>query len=347
MLKIKEKIFREGQSFIIAEVAQAHDGSLGIAHSYIDALAETGVDAVKFQAHIADAESSIYEPFRIKFSYEDKTRHDYWKRMEFSLQQWKGLKSHCKRIGLEFISSPFSNLAVDLLEKIGVNSYKIGSGEVNNFLILNKIAKTGKPIFISTGMSSYNELDQAIEFLKPFKLQLALLQCTTAYPTKPEEWGLNVIEELKKRYHLTVGFSDHSGDINACLAAAALGAEVLEFHVVFDKFMFGPDSKASLTIDQARRLVKGVRDISLSIKTKVNKNDNSKFKELKNTFEKSLAVNRNLKKGSIITEDVLEAKKPKGYGINAKEYEHIIGKRINRDMYKWEFIKEKDIYEET
>ncbi len=144
--------------FIIAEIAQAHDGSLGIAHSFIDALKDTGVDAVKFQVHIAEAESSIYEPFRVKFSYEDATRYDYWKRMEFEPYQWSGLKKHCEECGLEFMASVFSNAAVDLLEKLGVKRYKIGSGEVSNLLLLDKIAYTGKPVILSSGMSSYEEL---------------------------------------------------------------------------------------------------------------------------------------------------------------------------------------------
>ncbi|MBA2561832.1 MAG: N-acetylneuraminate synthase family protein, partial [Chitinophagaceae bacterium] len=145
--------------YIIAEIGQAHEGSLGIAHSYIDALAETGIDAIKFQTHIAEAESSIYEPFRIKFSYEDNSRVEYWKRMEFTKDQWKGLKQHCEERGLEFLSSPFSNAAVALLEGLGINKFKIGSGEVNNFLLLNQVANTGKDIILSSGMSNYEELD--------------------------------------------------------------------------------------------------------------------------------------------------------------------------------------------
>ena len=151
--------------FVIAEIAQAHDGSLGLLHSFIDAVAQTGVNAIKFQTHVADAESSMHEPFRVNFSYEDKTRFDYWKRMEFTLDQWKDIKSHCDEVGLEFMSSPFSNAAVDLLEEVGVERYKVGSGEVNNFLLLEKIVRTKKPLIISSGMSSYKELDETIEFL--------------------------------------------------------------------------------------------------------------------------------------------------------------------------------------
>ena len=139
---------------IIAEIGQAHDGSVGILHSYIDAVAETGVDAIKFQTHIADAESSALEPFRKKFSYVDKTRFDYWKRMELTLDQWKEVKQHCDDAGLEFISSPFSCAAVDLLEALNVQRYKVGSGEITNHLLLEKIAATGKPVIISSGPSA-------------------------------------------------------------------------------------------------------------------------------------------------------------------------------------------------
>lgn len=331
------------KTFIIAEIGQSHEGSLGILHSYIDALANTGIDAIKFQTHIAEAESSEYEPFRVKFSYEDDTRYDYWKRMEFTLEQWKDIKKHCNDVDLEFISSPFSNMAVDWLEEIGVQKYKIGSGEVSNFLMLEKIAKTGKDIILSSGMSSFAELDDTINFLKPFRNKLSVLQCTTKYPTNAEDIGLNVISELKERYGLSVGLSDHSSTIYPSLAAASLGAEILEFHVVFDKKMFGPDSKSSLTIDEVKQLVDGVRFIEKSLDNKIDKTDNSKFKELKSIFEKSLAVNKNLKAGDVINFDDLEAKKPFGYGISAKEYKQILGKSINKNMKKWDFLNMDDL----
>src|SRR5690606_6836199 len=155
--------------------------------------AKTGVDAVKFQVHIAVAESSEFEPFRIKFSTQDKTRFDYWKRMEFSLEQWQDLKAHSEEVGVEFMASPFSNAAVDLLKKLEVKRYKIGSGEVGNFLMLEKIAATGKPVIISSGMSSFEELDRSVDFLKGKRVDFSILQCTTAYPTQPENYGLNVI----------------------------------------------------------------------------------------------------------------------------------------------------------
>jgi N-acetylneuraminate synthase len=328
--------------YIIAEIGQAHEGSLGILYSYIDAIAKTGVDAIKFQMHIAEAESSEYEPFRVQFSVEDKTRFDYWKRMGFSLEQWKGIKQYCDKLGLDFTCSPFSNLAVDWLEEIGVSQYKLGSGEVNNFLILEKIAQTGKPVILSSGMSSYSELDETVAFLKDRNVEFSILQCTTAYPTKPQQFGLNVIQELKERYGVSVGFSDHSARIETCIAAAALGAEILEFHVVFDRQLFGPDSKASLNIEEAKELVISVRNIALAMQHPIDKNLNETFTDLKQIFEKSLAVNRDLPLNHILTFDDLEAKKPKGYGIDALRFQEVISKVLNRNLNQWDFLNEED-----
>lgn len=329
--------------FIVAEVGQAHDGSLGILHSYIDAVASTGVNAIKFQTHIADAESSSNEPFRIKFSYEDETRFDYWKRMEFTPSQWKGIKQHCDDENLIFLSSPFSNTAVDILEKIGVTKYKIGSGEVTNFLLLEKIAKTGKDIILSSGMSSFRELDESVDFLKPFGNSLSILQCTTQYPTTPENIGLNVIKDMKKRYGCPVGLSDHSGTIYPAIASVTMGAELIEVHVVFDKKMFGPDASSSLTINELTQMVDGVRFLETSLGQEVDKNDNSKYMELKKIFEKSLAVNKDLPGGHVLTFEDLEAKKPFGYGIPAKQYRDVIGKILSKKKKRYDFLNEEDI----
>ncbi|WP_284651829.1 N-acetylneuraminate synthase family protein [Flavobacterium terrisoli] len=329
--------------YLIAEIAQAHEGSLGILHSYIDAVAKTGVQAIKFQMHIAEAESSIHEPFRVKFSKEDATRYDYWKRMEFTLEQWKGIKQHCDEVGLDFICSPFSNLAVDWLEEVGIHTYKIGSGEVNNFLLLEKITQTGKPIIISSGMSSFAELDKTVDFLKSKKSQFSILQCTTAYPTKPEQYGLNVITELKARYNVPIGFSDHSAKTATGIAAVALGAEILEFHVVFDRSMFGPDAIASLTLEETKQLVEAVNEVHLAQNHPIDKNSNDNFRELKSIFEKSLAINKNLPQGHAITFADLESKKPKGYGISAADFEKVIGRQLNSNKSQWDFLNEEDL----
>lgn len=332
--------------YTIAEIAQAHNGNLDLAHSYIQSLSETGVDAVKFQVHIAEAESSIYEPFRIQLSSQDKTRYDYWKRIEFSLDQWKELKAHCEEAGVEFLASPFSNAAVDLLEEVGVQRYKIGSGEVNNFLLLEKIARTSKPVILSSGMSSFEELDKTVSFLGTRKMEFSILQCTTAYPTTPESYGLNVLEALRKRYGVPVGYSDHSAEISACIAATALGAEILEFHAVFDRNSPGPDASSSLEIAEIKQLVQSVRKLETAFSTPVDKADNSEFQYLKNIFEKSLAVNKDLPKGHRLSFGDLEAKKPRGYGIDASKFQDVTGKVLKKDMKKWDFIQE-DVLEKT
>ncbi|MBG6187831.1 N-acetylneuraminate synthase family protein [Flavobacterium sp. CAN_S2] len=337
-------VLQKSLPYLIAEIGQAHEGSLGILYSYIDAIAQTGVDAVKFQMHIAEAESSEYEPFRVKFSVEDETRFDYWKRMGFSLAQWKDIKNHCDEVGLDFICSPFSNLAVDWLEEIGVDCYKIGSGEVTNFLILEKIAQTGKPVILSSGMSSYAELDQTVDFLKERQVDFSILQCTTAYPTMPEQYGLNVIQELKERYKVAVGFSDHSARLETCIAATALGASILEFHVVFDRQLFGPDAKASFTIQETKDLVLAVKNIATALSNPIDKNYNANFSDVKQIFEKSLAVNKKLPKNHVITFDDLETKKPKGYGVDAMRFQEVIGKVLNKDLNQWDFLNEEDLF---
>lgn len=334
------------KTFIIAEIAQAHDGSLGILHSYIDAVASTGVDAIKFQTHIAEAESSIFEPFRVKFSYVDQTRFDYWNRMSFTKDQWLEIKLHCDQVGVEFMSSPFSNAAVDLLEEVGVKRYKVGSGEVTNFLLLEKICNTGKPIIISSGMSSLDELDKAVEFITFKGNELSILQCTTSYPTPYDKLGLNMIPDMKNRYpDHKIGLSEHTGEIFAGIAAVAIGAEILEFHAVFDRRMFGPDAVSSLEIDEIKQLVKGVRSLENAFKNPVNKNNIESFKDLKNMFEKSLSVNKNLSKGHVLTFEDLESKKPKGYGIPASDFRNVIGKSLKNDLKKWEFLTPNDIHE--
>ena len=329
---------------IIAEIAQAHDGSLGILHSYIDALADAGVDAVKFQTHIADAESSPHEPFRVNFSYEDDRRIDYWRRMEFTEAQWRGIKDHCEEAGVEFMTSCFSQAAVAMMERIGMQRYKIGSGEVSNFLLLEKIARTGKPVLLSSGMSSLAELDSAVDFLRPFGNELTVFQCTTAYPTPPERVGLNVLAELRQRYpDVRVGLSEHTALVATGIAAAALGADALEFHAVFDRRMFGPDARSSLTIDEVHQLVAGVRAVETMLAHPVDKTDNRRYAELKSIFEKSLAVSRDLPAGHVLAFEDLEAKKPAGHGIPAGDFREVIGKRLSRALERYDFLTAADL----
>lgn len=332
-----------GHVELVAEIAQAHDGSLGTAHAYIDALAGTGVDTVKFQVHIAAAESSAHEPFRVKFSYEDDTRYAYWKRMEFDAGQWAALKAHCEQKGLEFLASPFSIAAVELLEDIGARRYKIGSGETSNLLMLERIGRTGKPVILSSGLSTLDDLDRTIAFMRPFGNPLTLLQCTTSYPTQPSQIGLNVLCELRDRFGLPVGLSDHSGTIHPGLAATALGARMLEFHAVFDRRAFGPDATSSLQIDEIRQLAEGVRAISAMLEHPIDKSRLSVPAELRTMFGKSLAVNRDVPAGEALSLSVLESKKPGDRGIPAQRYADVVGRRLARTLRAGDFLTEADL----
>ncbi len=192
-------------------------------------------------------------------------------------------------------------------------------------------------------MSSYEEIEHAICFFEPFRNQISLLQCTTAYPTKPGEWALKLIPELKNRFNLPVGLSDHSALIHPMIAAVALGAEILEFHAVFKRNMFGPDAKASLEIDEISYLVNAVRDLETDFSVLSDKIIDDKIQGLKFIFEKSLSINKDLKKGDILCFEDLETKKPKGHGINASEYRNIIGHKLNKDLLANSFLTYNDI----
>lgn len=326
----------------MGEVAQAHDGSLGMAHAFIDAIADSGADAVKFQTHIADAESTPSEPWRIKFSPQDATRYDYWKRMEFTEEQWSGLASHAKERGLLFLSSPFSFEAVDLLERVGVSAWKIGAGEINNHPMLEKIAGTKKPVMLSSGMSSWDELDAAVDRICGNGSPVAVLQCTTAYPCPPEKIGLNVLSELRERYKCPVGLSDHSGKIYSGLAAASLGADILEVHVTFSNKAFGPDVPASVTTDELKKLVEGVRFIEKILMNPIDKNAIAEdMTELKNIFGKSVVAACELPKGKTIEFEDLSLRKP-GTGIPAQKMKTLIGRRLTRSITRSEMFTEDD-----
>lgn len=331
--------------FIIGEIAQAHDGSLGQAHAYLDALANAGVDAIKFQTHIASAESTPQEPFRIKFSKQDATRYEYWQRMEFTAEQWAGLANHAKDQGLIFLSSPFSEAAVEMLDQIGMPAWKIASGETGNPLIKEAIYAKGKPILLSTGMSSLDEIDKTVLEIKEKNLPLAVFQCTSKYPSPPEEIGLNMIPLFKERYEVPVGLSDHSGKIFSGLAAATMGANLIEVHVTMSREMFGPDVPASLTTAELRQLVEGVRFIEKAISNPVDKLAMvEELSEMRKMFGKGLVLKHNLEKGAVLGREDLTSKKPAA-GIPADQLDRVIGKRINRSIQSGDFLQPDDIEE--
>jgi N-acetylneuraminate synthase len=342
--KIGDQIVGPGKPcLIIAEVAQAHDGSLGTAHAFIDAIAGAGADAVKFQTHIAAAESTPDEPWRVKFSPQDATRFDYWKRMEFTEEQWIGLKQHADESELIFLSSPFSFEAVDLLTRVGVAAWKVPSGETANLPMLDQMTATGLPVILSTGMSPMDEIDTAVERIRSRGLEPTVLQCTTDYPCPAEKVGLNLIADFRERYGCPVGLSDHSGTIYPGLAAATLGIEMLEVHVTFSRKMFGPDVPASITTDELGRLVEGIRFIETMNAYPVNKEDMARdLKPLRDMFTKSVVAQKSLKAGTVLKAEDLTLKKP-GTGLPAARLPEIVGRQLKRTVAADAMISEKDL----
>lgn len=328
---------------IIAEVAQNHDGSLGLAHAHIDAAANAGANAIKFQTHIADEESSLLEPWRTNFSYQDETRLDYWRRMEFTESQWLELKQHADQVGLHFLSSPFSNKAVELLEKINIPAWKIASGEITNTLLLDKIIETKKPIILSTGLSTTNEITATVDYIQATSSPLALLQCTSQYPCSPERLGVNVIKQFRDEYGCAVGLSDHSGTIYSGLAAAAQGIQVLEVHITLSREMFGPDVVASITTQELKSLVEGIRYIETVTSHPVDKSiPDTEAAPLREIFMKSLYSSQNISAGEKITPQHLVAKKP-GTGISVNQMHTIIGLTANKNIEKNSMIQREDL----
>ncbi|MBN2386559.1 MAG: N-acetylneuraminate synthase family protein [Anaerolineales bacterium] len=329
---------------VIGEVAQAHDGSLGMAHAFLDAIAAAGAEAVKFQTHIARAESSADEPFRVKFSQQDATRYDYWKRMEFSAEQWAGLADHAREKGLIFLSSPFSDEAVDLLTRLGMPAWKIPSGEVTNPLLFERIAASGAPVLLSSGMSSLAEIDRAVAWIRKHGLPLGVFQCTSQYPSPPEGIGLNLLDVYRSRYGVPVGLSDHSGTIYAGLAAATLGASMLEVHVTLSREMFGPDVPASITTGELRQLVDGVRFVEKALANPQDKDAVAgEMAAMRQTFGKALVAARDLAAGTRLQRADLSARKPASAGIPAEQLEAVLGKQLKRPIASGAFITRKDL----
>lgn len=343
-MKIGNRLICEGEkAFIIVEIGQAHEGSLGFAHSFIDAVADSGADAIKFQTHIANAESTLDESFRIKMSGQDATRWNYWKRMEFSEEEWAGLARHASKRDLVFLSSPFSVAAVDLLAKIGMPAWKIGSGEVFNDQLIASISSKGGPILMSTGLSSYKEIEAGVKIVKKFKLELSLFQCTSMYPTPLEKIGINVLHELKQKFRCPVGLSDHSGSIYPSVFALAQGAEMIEVHGTFDKKMYGPDVSSSLTFAEINQIVKTNNAFDIIRKNPVNKDLIAKeLEQTRNIFTKSLALNIDLEAGSKLSIENLTVKKP-GTGIHPENLPKLIGRKLSKTVSSNRLLKWDDI----
>ncbi len=313
---------------IIAELGSVHDGSFGNAVKLIEAAAASGADTVKFQTHIAEAETLADAPMPKYFTGEP--RMAYFRRTGFSPAQWLELRKASERCNVGFLSSPFSLEAVDLLEEVGVAAYKVPSGEVTNLPLLERIAATRKPVLLSSGMSNWTELDAAVAVLRQGG-PLTVLQCASAYPCPPAAVGLNVLGEMRSRYSLPVGYSDHTVGSAASFAAAALGASVIEKHFAFSRLMYGSDASNSMEPDEFREFSQGLRDIWTMQANPVDKNDITPFREMKTIFEKSVVSIRALTQGHVLTAADLAYKKP-GDGIPAARWRELLGRRLVKDV---------------
>jgi N-acetylneuraminate synthase len=332
-----------GRALVIGEVAQSHDGSLGMAHAFIDAIAGAGAHAVKFQTHIAAAESTAAEPWRVRFSPRDETRYQYWQRMEFTEDEWRGLKTHADQRGIAFLSSPFSLEAVELLERLGVPAWKVASGESNNTPMLDRMLETRRPILLSSGMSPLAETDAAVARVQARGVPLAVLQCTSSYPCTPDKVGLNLLPVFRERYGCAVGLSDHSGTIYPGLAAAAIGLDVLEVHVTFSREMFGPDVPASVTTGELRQLVDGIRFIEQMLANPVDKDKAAaELAPMRSLFTKSIVARVDLAAGTVLSDVHLALKKP-GTGLPSSRMSDVIGRRLVRAIRADDQIAEKDL----
>ncbi|HKY22417.1 MAG TPA: N-acetylneuraminate synthase family protein [Vicinamibacterales bacterium] len=309
---------------IVAEVGSVHDGSYGNALRLIDAAADCGADAVKFQTHIADIETLPDAPAPSYFKHE--SRIHYFSRTAFDADQWRALKARCADRGVMFLSSPFSEEAVDLLEAIGLERYKIPSGEVTNLPLLEKIASLRKPVLLSSGMSSWTELDAAVAVIRRVHDDLTVMGCTSMYPCPYEHVGLNVLAAMKRRYGLPVGLSDHTMTSYAAIAAVTLGAVVVEKHFTFSRAMYGSDAAHSMEPAEFTDMVRGIRAVEVMLGSPVDKADASRFADMKVIFEKSIVSRGEIPAGTVLTREMLAFKKP-GTGIPPARVCEVVGRR--------------------
>jgi N-acetylneuraminate synthase len=279
---------------------------------------------VKFQTHIAEAETLADAPAPAYFKGEP--RFDYFRRTGFDETQWADLKVKAEAAGVVFLSSPFSLEAVDLLERVGAELYKIPSGEVSNLPLLERVAATRKPVLLSSGMSSWAELDAAVAILR-LGGPLMVMQCSSAYPCPPERVGLNLIAEMRRRYDVPIGFSDHTTGPAAALAAVTLGAACVEKHFTFSRLMYGSDAANSMEPGDFARLARDMKEIRTMLASPVDKDDLAPYGEMKRIFEKSIVAARPLSAGHVLGEGDLAFKKP-GDGLPAAGHRALYGKRL-------------------
>jgi N-acetylneuraminate synthase len=326
---------------VIAEVGSVHDGSLGNAKKLVEVARQCGADAVKFQTHIAAAETLPDAPMPSYFV--DESRYDYFQRTSFTVDQWRDLKRHADEEKIQFMSSPFSVPAVEMLEAVGVPRYKVPSGEVTNLPLLHVIAQTKKPVLLSSGMSTWKELDAAVNEIMHVHDSITVLQCTSEYPCPYEDVGLNAMTAMRERYRLPVGLSDHTLTPYASLAAVTLGASVIEKHLTFSRRMYGSDARHSLEPAEFEQLAQGIRAIETMLDSQVDKDVlGAHLSDMKQIFEKSVVTLVDIPEGTALTGQMIGLKKP-GTGMPASRLSEIIGQRVRRHIPRNSVLFETDL----
>jgi N-acetylneuraminate synthase/N,N'-diacetyllegionaminate synthase len=344
-IKIDNKFIGEGEPvFIIAEAGVNHNGSIALAKKLVDAAKNAGADAVKFQTFKTErvvtrhAEKADYQ----KRADPNESQYEMLKKLELKDAEFRYLLNYAKKKGITFLSSAFDKESVDLLGDLGVSAFKIASGEITNLPLLEYIAKKKKPIVLSTGMSTLGEIEDALSAIRHNGTEdIILLHCVTSYPAKKEDSNLKAIESLKQRFRLSVGFSDHTLGITIPLAAVALGAVLIEKHFTLDKRLPGPDHMASLEPNELAEMVSAIRDVEKALGTG-SRRLTQEEKEIRKKVRRSIVAKEKILKGTVITEKMLDFKRP-GTGIEPKHLDKIIGKKAKKNIVPDELIAFKNL----
>ena len=328
------------KTFIIAEAGVNHNGDIALAKKLIDIAAEAKVDAVKFQTFKAEkivCKNAKKADYQNEITDKDETQFEMLKKLELDYESHKELINYCEQKNILFCSTAFDLESIDLLINLGMTVFKIPSGEITNYPYLKKIGGLKKKVILSTGMSTLDEVEQAIKILKNNGTrEIVVLHCNTEYPTPFEDVNLSAMKTMKEKLNVEVGYSDHTLGIEVSIAAVAMGATVIEKHFTLDKNMNGPDHKASLMPEELKQLVNSIRIIEKSIGNGIKNPSKSEIKNL-DIVRKSIVANREIKKGEMFTNDNLACKRP-GTGISPMKWDEIIGKKAIRDFKEDEMI---------
>jgi N,N'-diacetyllegionaminate synthase len=326
--------------FIIAEAGVNHNGSIQMAKELVDAACEMKGDCIKFQTFKAE---SVISKYAQKAEYQKRTTNvkesqlDMVKQLQLSYDDFFELNKYCQKKGILFLSTPFDFASIDFLQSIDISMWKIPSGEITNLPYLIKIAQTGKPVILSTGMSTLEEVKVAVEILKHNgSSEITVLHCNTEYPTPYEDVNLKAMLTIQNELGVKVGYSDHTPGIEVPIAAVAMGAVVIEKHFTLDKNMEGPDHKASLEPDEFAAMVKAIRNIEKALGTSEKKPSSSEIKNMV-IARKSIIAARDITKGEKFTEDNLTVKRP-GNGISPMKWFEILGTSAIKDFAEDELI---------